>query len=374
MYSLTGNHNGLMEGGKSNVASVRSNKTENGDIVISRQEFVSSINSNGSDGFVNMTFSINPALRAVFGWLSQVAGDYSEYQLTQLGFVYKPVVSAMSVSSVGSLGTLVMAHNPNAGEDGYSSFEEIINAANSIECNIAEHMTCWVECDSSKVAHPWLYTRSGPVPANQDVKTYDHGKLNFAMFGVPTAYTSGTQLGLLYINYKVILRKPRMFSALGNGIQTDLFLSTAGETAALPFGTSHKYSNSNSIGGALSIATDSIYTFPDDFEGIVEVMFVPAGVDVVGIQGDIAPAGQVEAYNSYMSTGGLNRNNVVSTGSDSTVQCIVRWFKVSTTSQVGQNTLTFTVDSATSISASRLTVSQVNPLLTDFANDHTTVA
>lgn len=68
---------------------------------------------------------------------------------------------------------------------------------------------------------PILYTRSGPVPVGQDPKTYDLGI--FQMFAQGSTLTTAGQIGELYVSYKVCLRKPKIFTALGYSIPQDVF-------------------------------------------------------------------------------------------------------------------------------------------------------
>jgi hypothetical protein len=95
---------------------------EHGTIMLSKREFVTSINSTGSAKFSVQSFSINPALKSVFPWLSQTATNFDEYESVQMIFEFESVISKTSVSSVGSLGTVVLAANYNAGSDAFTSF------------------------------------------------------------------------------------------------------------------------------------------------------------------------------------------------------------------------------------------------------------
>jgi len=81
------------------------------------------------------------------------------------------------------------------------------------------------------------FTRAGPPPANQDVKTYDLGIFNIAVTNIPSAYENQS-LGELWVSYTIELRKPKFFAALGFGIPRDTFLSQgAGGPTAQNFKT-----------------------------------------------------------------------------------------------------------------------------------------
>lgn len=365
--------NGLHTEGISNAPSLRSGGGENGAITISRSEFVTAISSTGSADYVNLTFSVNAALSSCFNWMSQIAANYSEWEPIQLCFRYKPVVSAMSVSSVGSLGTLVMAHNPNAGEAGYSTFDQIINACNAVEGNIAQGMECWVECDPAQANVDDLYVRTGPVPAGQDIKTYDHGKLNFGLYGVPTAYVAGTQLGLLYVDYTIKLRKPRMWTGLGNATPNVLIRTGGVATANAPFGTAPTHSGLDTIGGVMSKdGISSIYTFPDNFEGVVMVTYYQASsVSMTPVDTNLATFGNLLSFNGFVTAAGIHDISELvgaPSGAGETT-FIQRWLKIEPTSTAGANNISF--DCAVGAGGTvvcRLGIVAHNPLLVNYTS------
>jgi hypothetical protein len=374
MYSTepSGVSNALVNGDShSRVAATNGRRDENGTIVMTRSEFISPINAKGSQAYSVTTYSINPGLQGVFNWLSQIAQNYSEYQLMQLVFVYKPVVSAMSVSSVGSLGTVVMAHNPNAGEAGYSSFDQIINVNTAVEGNIAQRITCGVECDPRKSNSEDLYIRTGVVPAGQDIKTYDHGKLNIGLFGIPTDYIAGTQIGLLFAEYSVMLSKPRIWAAIGNAINTDVFCSGGGETLALPFGTVISRNQNNTLGGTMTKVTMSDYIFPDNYEGTVCVTWYfyanTAGINPLQV-GDVTPSGNVVSFDAGISTGCLTTSEDYSVGTE-TRAVYTGYFTVTLAAKTNGNTLNFAGSSGSLDFQSTLAVRQINPLVADIGNN-----
>jgi len=371
--AMGGHRSNALVGGDSHgrVPTTNGQRDENGTIMIKRTEFISPINAKGSQKYSVSTFSINPGLSSIFNWLSQIAQNYSEYQLLQLLYRYKPVVSAMSVSSVGSLGTIVMAHNPNAGEAGYTTFDQIINVNTSVEGNIAQEITCGVECDPRKSNYDDLYIRTGSVPSGQDVKTYDHGKLNIALFGVPTDYTAGTQIGLLFVEYSVVLRKPRLWSAIGNSINTDVFCSGGGETLALPFGTIIEKNKNNTLGGTMTKVTVSDYIFPDNFEGTVQVEWYfyasTAGVNPLQTD-DVTASGNVLKFSAGMSTGCQSTAFDVSVGTE-TRAVFTGYYTVTSSSTANGNTLNFAASTGAIDFQSTLSVRQINPLVYDIATN-----
>ena len=70
-----------------------------------------------------------------------------------------------------------------------------------------------------------LYTRANPVVTGQDLKTYDLGIYQLAVANSPAAYAN-LPIGELWVDYKVSLRKPKLFVTRGLEIDRDSFLSS----------------------------------------------------------------------------------------------------------------------------------------------------
>lgn len=353
----------------------KTSNDETGTIVIRRREYVAPILSTGSAAFSNQSFQINPGLASIFEWLAQIGANYSEYEFGQLVFIYKPTVSALSVSTVGSLGTLILATNPNAGESKYATFDAMINAHAAVSGNISQCIACGVECDPSKNNASELYIRTGTVPSGQDIKTYDHGLFQLAFFGIPTAYTAGTQLGLLFVEYTVKLRKPRMWSGLGNTILSDLFYSGGNRSNGLPLGNAPLTSTRSNLGGTITKLTESVYTFPDNFNGSVRVdSWATATTALTMVSGNITAAGNIVSFNGSVAGAGTNSVAVASApGGPNQWVMNTKWYQVTPAATTGENTLTINVGTSTGTITMGFQVSLVNPLLTDFTSNNTTV-
>lgn len=254
---------------------------DNGKIVLFGTELVTVVVSTGSAADSCISFQVNPGLRACFPFASQLVTNFAEFEMLQLVYEYQPVVSKTSVSSVGSLGNVVMGVNYNAGAEKFTSFPQIMNSEHSVRGTIADKIFCGIECDPTKNANrSYLYVRSGQVPTGQDIKTYDLAKFQLMLSGVPTQYVAGTTLGNLVVHYGVAVSKKVFFDGMGYNILMDQFWSQTGATLTylVPLGTAPYKNKNNSIGCSVSVVSGvQRMTFPDDFVGLVEVAAFAVG-------------------------------------------------------------------------------------------------
>jgi len=336
-----------------------STHADDGSIIVRKREFVMSINSTGSSRFTVTSLQINPGLSSIFKFLSQLAANYVEYEVGQIFFEVKPVISSTSVSSVGSLGTVAIAVNYNSGAPNFTSFPEMVDYIGAVEGTAASHMLYGLECEPSKNANNSnLYTRSGSVPTGQDIKTYDVGKLQIGLFGIPSAYIAGTQLGLLYVSYTMKLSKPKIYSALGLTIQTDSFAGAVGCAPGLPMGTAPVKHTNNTIGGQLAKAGSSVYTFPDDFTGTVVVQAFASGTAIVMVGTSLFTSGNIVAYDLFSNVASdSNCFDASNSGIQGMISCA---FTVVQATTPGSNTITYAVSSGV-LTTAQLIVSEFNP-------------
>lgn len=179
-----------------------------GSILISRTEYVRAIESHTSATFINTLNSVNPG-QILFPWLSQVADNWSKYCFKKLRFRYKPVVSTANLT--GSMGSILIAFNVNAGEPKFNSFADMVEYSGSIERRICDDIIFNVDVRNIGVSDGSLFIRTGGVPSGQDVKTYDIGSLQVATDHLSaSSYPTGTLLGHLYVDYEVELFRPRI--------------------------------------------------------------------------------------------------------------------------------------------------------------------
>jgi len=233
---------------------------ETGSIEIVHREYLTDLfGPAAGNGFQNQSYPLNPALQQSFPWLSQLAGNYDEYEFLQLMFEFRSTTTDIGTSTTGQVGTIIMSTNYNAASLPFQDKASMMEYAHSASCKTTEHMRHFVECDRHKVAlSSQLYTRSNPVLTGEDVKTYDHGLFQVGLANSPAGF-AGLPIGELWVSYKVMLRKPKLFVARGLEIDRDSFYTSTNLDSTVepstPFGTANttKYlrGQQNNIGCAI---------------------------------------------------------------------------------------------------------------------------
>jgi len=195
---------------------------EIGSIVVSHKEYLGNIT--GSGRFENSAFQLNPGLPQTFPWLSQIAQNYEEYNFVQLMFTYTSLLS--DSTAAGVIGSILMSTNYNAGQPDFTNSADMLNNIGTVSARpIDGPIIHGIECDDSKNVQSSYYVRAGSVPSGEDIKSYDMGRFQIATEGMPA---DNELQGQLWVSYCVVLRKPKIFTAAGKGIGSDVFKLSQG--------------------------------------------------------------------------------------------------------------------------------------------------
>jgi len=238
---------------------------------------VKSAASNGTSGsnYEVTSFQLNPGLPSLLPWGSGIADNYEEYEIMGMVVYFKPT-SGNSTGANTTLGRVMIATNYNAGAPAFSNAQELLNSEYADECKPSNPLYHLIECEPHKNPISELYVRTGAVPAGEDVKTYDLGKLQVATQGCPT---NSQELGDLWITYDIALYKPILNGiSSGNTIPTDHFQLTA-VSSGVPLGTSQVQTvGEGALGGTCNGVTGTIYSFPSRVtSGTFFAIFAAAG-------------------------------------------------------------------------------------------------
>jgi len=277
---------------------------EMGTIQISHKEYVADVFGPESAGiFQNLTYGLNPALPSTFPWLSQIAANYEEYTIKQLIFTFRTTVSDF-VASNGQVGTVIIATQYNANDAPFANKQEMMEYAGAVSSKVSTGIIAGVECDPAQLSGPpGKYTRSGPTPPGEDIKTYDLGTLNIATSNTPEQFNNQA-IGELWVSYTVELRKPKFFVTRAQQLLTDIYIGDNGtSTTTLLGATPWAECQQNRIGGTLvttwpstttspvinyPAAADTLYyVFPATFAGdiMVELYSTSPNCNVADAQG-----------------------------------------------------------------------------------------
>lgn len=350
--------NSLVSGGE--PSSVPSFGGDNdGSVVLERVEYLGDIVAGSSTAFTLQSFPLNPGLESTFPWGSQIADNYDEYTMDGLIFTYKPVVTAYNTAGVS--GTVMLSTQYNANALPFASKQQMIEYSGTVTGRTCDTIVHGVECDPSKRSTlASLMVRAGAVPSGEDIKTYDLGIFSLGLSGV--TYDAGTQLGELWVSYRMRLRKPKFYTAIGYAIQTDRFWAAGtGQSAALIMGTAPFKSSANGIGGTLTKSGASTYTFPDSFQGYVMILMTVEGVAISGsLATFFQESGNVSYTNAWTTNGTSSVQGNYSSGGSNTNLTAFNFFTVLPATLPGGNTITFVLTSATSIASASFEVFEVN--------------
>lgn len=198
---------------------------------VSKCEFLQSIYAPISSpptapgGFQNQVLTINPGLQQTFPWLGLVAPQFEEYELKQLMFYWRPMVTDFN-SGTGQAGEIIMVTQYNPSDAPFTDTLRAKSYDGAMSSKTSIPMNHGVECDPKlNSGAPGKYVRIGPLDGqNQDLKQYDWGNLNVIVNGTPPGY-SGQLLGELWCAYTVTLRKPKLPITTGATILRDYFES-----------------------------------------------------------------------------------------------------------------------------------------------------
>lgn len=212
------------------IPTFSSKNDETGELRISHREYIRDIYGNAkiteelAKDFQNQEIELNPGLESSFPWLSQVAQNFEEYEFDQLIFTYRSTIADVS-SNNGQVGTVIMATNYNPSEPSFGNKSMMMGYAHSASQKTTQNMLHGVECDPRKISgDKGKYVRAQGLDANQDIKSYDHGKFQLAIANTPVAIADNT-IGELWVSYTVKLRKPKYFTKEGYGITRAIFRS-----------------------------------------------------------------------------------------------------------------------------------------------------
>lgn len=239
--------------------------------VVHHREFLFDLSS--SIAFTTRSVAINPGLFSSFPWLSIEAAGYEQYQITGMNFFFRSTSADALNSTNTALGTVIMSVDYNAASAlplNKITQEQMMWAVSG---KPSEDMIEPVECDPKLNPMKVLYLRNSAI-GNQDLKTYDLGRLDISTVGSQAVAV----IGEVWCSYEVIFFKPQLTYGAPGITYGHHSLATVNIANATPLGNQVvRYSNM-----ALTIDTTSI-TFPGSVSGRFEIEIVWQGVAVTAL-------------------------------------------------------------------------------------------
>lgn len=177
---------------------------------VTHREYIGDVYSTTS-AFVAQSFPLNPGMEEMFPWLAPVANSYTNYRLC--GAVCDFVSQGSDYANTAGLGYVAYATQYNPLAPDFLDKRELLNYEFADAVKPSRNMTHWVECKPSDIPCDEKTIRSGSIPANADLRLYDHGKF-FIAVGGNTA--SGSIIGQFWCSYDVEFYFPKI-SSTGTG-------------------------------------------------------------------------------------------------------------------------------------------------------------
>nr|QKV51272.1 putative capsid protein [Crucivirus sp.] len=209
------------------------NRDPGGGFLIRRGEYIGDVISGAANSFTLNNYFVNPGQISTFPWLAQVAVNFEEWVCEGMYFEFRTMSADALNSTNTALGQVIMAASYNSSNANFTNKQVMENYEGGISCKPSCSMRYFVECARSKTVLDDLYVRPGAVPAGDDQRFYDLANFQIATNGLQGA---NVNVGELWVEYQISLRKPKMFSALGFNI----LMHDNGRTGCannIPFGT-----------------------------------------------------------------------------------------------------------------------------------------
>lgn len=218
-----------------------------GDIIFDHTEFISNVvvttDAAGSSPFQVQSYPLNPGLEGTFPFLSQLAQNFTLYELQGLVFQYKPSSGEGGSTGTNSLGKVILATDYDPSALPFTNTQAMENYDHSSSAKPSVGIHHGVETASGQRLTNQLYIRvsdDGPGPAapgQKDKILTDIGLFQVATEGVPVASAGSHIIGELWVSYRVKLSRASLRSTQA-AVSTnfDLYYLTS-NGGAIPYTT-----------------------------------------------------------------------------------------------------------------------------------------
>ena len=193
------------------------------------REYIGDVYSS-TEEFSTVTFAVNPGMNESFPWLSPIANQYTSYDLK--GMVYEFVSEGSEYTNSVGLGYVAIGAQYNAGAPIFVDKRDMLNSQFATSAKPSKSFQAWIECKRGGTPMDQLYIRGGQLPANSDIRMYDHCNVTLAVGG----HTAGDVIiGELWCTYDVEVLLPKSSETAGVNL---LYNNTAFPSATID-GSNH---------------------------------------------------------------------------------------------------------------------------------------
>lgn len=201
-----------------------------GDVYFSHREFLGNIFVTGGAGnlspFAITQYPLNAGLPQTFPWLSQIAQNFTLYELQGCIFEFRPTAGELGMTGTNALGKVVMATQYDPDAPAFTSTIQMENYDYANACKPSEHMAHGIETADKQRATQMLYIRTGAT--SKDKIFTDFGIFQIATEGLPCTAGTTANIGELWVSYRVKLSRAQLYgSQLGSNIGFDNHLAVS---------------------------------------------------------------------------------------------------------------------------------------------------
>lgn len=235
-YGGAAGGNQIMGGSVDTPITVNASDDLSGDIFLSHREFLGNVTTSGTatnqSPFTITEYPINVGLTTSFPWLSQIAQNFTMYDLIGCIYEFKPTSGELGATGSNALGKVVMATQYDPDAPAFTSTVQMENYDYSNACKPSECMIHGVETAPSQRATQMLYVRTGP--SVKDKTFTDIGVFQIATEGLPLSNGITANIGELWVTYRVRLSRAQLHgSLLGLNCSQDTLVGARGSSATI---------------------------------------------------------------------------------------------------------------------------------------------
>lgn len=215
------------------------------EFVVRHREYIQDVYSasgtaNTPSAFSLLSYPINPGQFTTFPWASNLADKFEQYRVDGIIFEFKSLYSDAVVTQNGSIGSIVLATEYNAGAPVFPNKQAMENYEFAQSCKPSCSVLHPVECARNQSVLSELYVRPATLPVGEDIKTYDFGNFQIASQGIPLgAAGAAVALGELWVSYQITFMKPKIVTGSSSYVDSGFayFSGVSNNSGFVPYGT-----------------------------------------------------------------------------------------------------------------------------------------
>jgi len=252
---------------------------------------------------ISNTIQVNPGLAASFPWLAGEASRYNEHEWEYLEYYFKRTNSEY----LATAGKVLLYFDPDASDVAPTTKQQIEDSVyhnDGMPCDPIIRLP--IDCNRVR-RNLSRYVRTGPNPANTDIKTYDAGVLYCAVDSNNSAI-NGAVIGELRVRYRVKFTVPVLTQS--DTVGGVVHFQGVTPTTANNFATVGLEAGGTPSLTGITIGVNTI-TFPANIPGnykIDVVMYASTSVTTPNAGGGVGSAGAT-AGPKLFAVGGVDDNS-----------------------------------------------------------------